>query len=84
MVRTLRRWGVWVVQYDDRVAHYLLNDPTVRKSIHAGAFANATQSLAGFFEMCTSRINYTNLVDTTIPYHVRNIERGELLAQPKL
>lgn len=43
----------------------------------AETFANATQTLAGFFEMCTSRLNYTHLVDSTIPYHQSNIARGE-------
>lgn len=70
------RPAICCMQYDDRVAHTVLNDPVVRSAIHAGPFANQTQSLAGFFEMCTARVNLTGLVDSTLPYHQRLIERG--------
>lgn len=64
------------VQYDDRIAHKFLNDFSVRDAIHAAPFANKTETLAGFFEMCTTRVNYTVLVESTIPYHKHNIARG--------
>ena len=64
------------MQYDDRVAHTLLNDFDMRNAIHAAPFANQTHTLAGFFEMCTRRINLTTLVNSALPYHRQNINRG--------
>ena len=65
------------MQYDDRIAHFVLNNQEYRDSLHIAPFANETQSLAGFFEMCTQRINFTHEVPSTIPYHMANIEQGE-------
>ncbi|KAK9804123.1 hypothetical protein WJX73_001313 [Symbiochloris irregularis] len=62
--------------YDDRIAHKFLNDFSVRDAMHAAPFANKNETLAGFFEMCTTRVNYTVLVESTIPYHMHNIARG--------
>ena len=59
---------------------YLCMLQTVRDAIHAGAFANETQTLAGFFRMCTSRLNYTTIVNNTLPYHTDNIARGKAFA----
>ena len=49
----------------------------MRDAIHVAPFANSTQTLLGWFEMCTSRLNFTHLVESTIPYHMSNIEAGE-------
>ena len=49
----------------------------MRDAIHVAPFANSSQTLLGWFEMCTFRLNFTYLVESTIPYHMANIEAGE-------
>ena len=68
---------VCVMQYDGRVGVQLLNDADVRKALHAAPVDSDSEDAAGFYVECTTRVNYSAIVESTVPYHLDNIQRGE-------
>lgn len=51
-----------------------LDDPEVRKAIHA-----APMEVTGAFQECTNKITYTHNLGSMIPTHKELMSRGELL-----
>ncbi|KAK9669558.1 hypothetical protein RND81_13G139400 [Saponaria officinalis] len=56
---------------DDEVATSWLNNEAVRKAIHADE-----ESVAGTWELCTSRISFDHDAGSMIPYHKNLTSRG--------
>ncbi|OMO77961.1 Peptidase S10, serine carboxypeptidase [Corchorus capsularis] len=62
---------IHVACINDEVATIWLNDPAVRKAIHA-----EPENVAGPWELCTARISYNHDAGSMIPYHKDLTSKG--------
>ncbi|KAF3452473.1 hypothetical protein FNV43_RR02906 [Rhamnella rubrinervis] len=63
--------GVSVPCFNDEIATRWLNDKAVREAIHA-----EPESVAGAWDLCTSRIHYNHSGGSMIPYHLNLTMQG--------